>query len=169
MYSISRLSREALSFVSNSMAAAKTRNLPFSIAAAHVLSSACSLPSGDVKDIPIYFNTNHSVQIDGLLGQLIEFCPINSKAIKLYVKAFYAQRCEAISPRAIPLMLREGKGIVDMFGLNLNFPEEVLEEINLRPTEIMNSIAGISLVLSELRKGNEEQTSTELSGNTYAA
>lgn len=168
MYMVSKLSKESLSFISTNMSAGKTRSISFSIATAYVLSSACSLPSGDVKDMDVYFNTNHEVQILNEMDMLNSFCSIDSKAIRSYVKSFYRQRCEAISPKPIPLMLRQGKGIVDMFSLNVNFSEEVLEAINSQSVEIMNAISGLSQVMLQLRKSTAEDQQKELSGNTYA-
>lgn len=169
MYKVSKLSRVSLAFISTNMAAGKTRTIAFSIAAAYVLSSSCSLPSGDVKDVATYFSANHAVQIERELDTLNDFCSIDTKAIRAYVKSFYRLRCEAISPRPIPLMLRDGKGIIDMFSLGANFPEEVLTEINDNATAVMNFISGLSAIFTEIRKVAAEVASEESSGTAYAA
>lgn len=144
MYSMSRLDAKSTRFVSTVMSTGKNRTKPFLIALAFVIARSLQVPVVRSEDILDEYRLQCSVSVSARLGVYNEFFPVSREETERLIKAFYQQRAKALYPDLVPMALREGKGVVDFFGLSRFFSEEDLTVIHNESEALTRYVAEIT-------------------------
>ena len=150
MYYFAKLCAASIQFISAIMSMGVNRSKAWAIAVGYVLARELPLPVERVEDIVTYYRLHAQLDAFRLLDMINELVPMDTAYAKTMIESSYLQRYNALYPPEIPLALREGKGLVDFFGLSRVFSEDTLEEICCNSAKITNYITGITGLVKEL-------------------
>lgn len=157
MYVIARLSRKSIDFVNYVNSSGLNRKESFNIALAYALTRELSLPSAEVTDIEQYFRIHHESTVFNRLGVVNEVLSLKDEIIRSHCRAFYSFRYNACYPAAIPLAMRDTRGVADFFGASKFFSENTLDVIDKEGPEITRLVNGFTEMLIDAIKENQER------------
>ena len=154
MYYLSRLSKPSIDYVQQVVSLNQNRSLIFALALAYCLTKDIALTSAPVEEVGIYFRNNFKIPLSRVIGSINEVCPMNTSDVEKFSLQFFKQRICALFPAATPIMVRKGKGVVDLFGINMNFSDEELVAIDSDPEAFMNHVAKLNVLIAEITKSS---------------
>jgi len=150
MYTLTKLSKPSLAYVNTLTSTGAHRTPAFTLAAAYSIGRELALPPGQVDELVLYFRLQHEATVVRHLDTINELAPIDVKAVKELVLAFYQQRYAAANPVAIPLLLRCGNELEDLFGLSKFFPEDFFCTLKEHGEAITRHISGLYTIQQDL-------------------
>lgn len=150
MYALTKLSKLSLAYIHTLTSTGAHRTAAFTVAAAYSMARELALPPGQVDELDIYFRLQHEIALCHRLDTLNELAPIDIKAIKELARAFYQQRYAAANPVAIPLLLRCGKEVEDLFSLSKFFPSDFFDTLKEHGEAITRHISGLHTLQQDL-------------------
>lgn len=149
-YYLTKLKKDAISWINMIMSAAINVSICFSIAVAYVVANRQALPSEKMENLSDYYRLMLSQNVRSTIYALNEIMAIDVALIEKLAEAFFNYRYYTAFPPALPLAVRKDRGINDFFGLTKYFSDDVLTTINTCPDVITNYVNKLTVVIAQL-------------------
>lgn len=139
MYTVTKLTNNSQTFVSELSLDGKSRRVETSIALARIIAMELTLPTSQVDDLQNYFNLQLRVDINSKVYQLNEIMSLDVKAVLDLVYKFYYYRYNVMAPTIGLISVNRSNAIVDFFNISKSFDPEtirIIEENSIYITEL---------------------------------
>jgi len=130
MYQITQLKPDSIKFVSEINTSNRSRSLAMSITVAKLLANSISLPTTEVDNLQLYYNTQSRLELEEKLYKLNELIVLDVKTISDLVMKFYQFRYNSLYPCCNVLAVKQETALVDFFRISKVFEQSIIDCIN---------------------------------------
>lgn len=148
-----KLNAESNNFLVSIGSTGRSKTKSVTLALARAIAYNLEMPPGPIEDPHLYYRTEHSSEVSGVVGSILEVCLLDTDSVLKEVQSFYMFRYQSLYDTGFFHSTGvKGNGIQEVFKLYNHFSEDTLSHIRDNANEISIMNMQFVKIVKELTK-----------------